>query len=68
MPAERRRVRLNVWSPTDAPWDSPISAADAEQMAESAVISGATPTEAEILSMLADNPGLFVNAQRLALR
>lgn len=62
------RTRLNVWTPAEQPWDVPLSPADEESYAESAVISGAAPTEAEVLVMLADHPALFVNGQRLALR
>jgi hypothetical protein len=45
-----------------------MSDAEQESFAQSAVISGAAPTDASVVALLAGNPGLFVNAQRLALR
>ena len=68
MPADRSALRLNVWSPLSAPWDSPLSAQDQDMFAEAAVISGAAPVDREVSALLADNPVLFVTAQRLALR
>ena len=66
MPADR--VRLNTWSPLEQPWDTPMDRDTQDMFAQSAVISGARATDAEITALLADNPVLFVNAQRLALR
>jgi hypothetical protein len=60
------RIRLNVWTPLEQPWDSPLSPQDEESFAESAVISGVAPTDSAVTALLADNPALFVNAQRLA--
>lgn len=65
MPAE---PRLNTWTPLEPPWDAPMSAEEQDMFAQSAVISGAAPTDSSVVALLAGNPGLFVNAQRLALR
>jgi hypothetical protein len=57
-------VRLNVWSPLEAPWDTPMSDSEQEMFATSAVISGGPPTDAGVVGLLSDQPGLFVAAQR----
>ena len=60
-----RATRLNTYTPLDAPWDTPMTDDDQTAFAESAVISGAD-TETQILALLADNPRIFVDNQRLA--
>jgi hypothetical protein len=62
-----KAVRLNTYTPLEAPWDTPVTEEDQTAMAESAVISGAA-TEADIQVMFNDTPRLFVSAQRLASR
>ena len=61
-----KQIRLNTWTPLEAPWDVPLSAEDQESTAESAVISGATPTDATVTALLADNSAIYVNALRMA--
>jgi hypothetical protein len=61
---DRLDVRLNVWSPLEAPWDTPMSTDDQDMFAMSAVISGSEPTDSAVVGLLSDQPGLFVAAQR----
>jgi hypothetical protein len=56
-------VRLNVWTPLEQPWDSPMSDEDQEMFAQSALIAGVAPTDAAVTALLSDNPALFVAGQ-----
>jgi hypothetical protein len=57
-------VRLNVWTPLEQPWDTPMSQEDQDMFATSAIISGSPPTDAGVVGLLSDQPGVFVAGQR----